>query len=60
MWICFTIGASIALLLPQHPLMTHLPGIQHYLSHAWVHELVITNKAVKHNDATVHTAMWDN
>ena len=39
---------------------TWMPGIKRFLPHAWVPEDVITDKAVKHDDAAVHTAMWDN
>jgi hypothetical protein len=39
---------------------TWMPGIQRYLPHTWVPEDVITDKAVKHDDAAVHTAIWDN
>ena len=40
---------------------TWLPGIKRFLPHAWVPVAdVITDKAVKHDDAAVHTAMWDN
>jgi hypothetical protein len=41
-------------------LATWLPRIQLYLPHTWVPVDVITDKAVKHDDAVVHTAMWDN
>jgi hypothetical protein len=35
-------------------------GIGCYLPHSWIPSDVITDKAVKHDDAAVHTAMWDN
>jgi hypothetical protein len=37
-----------------------LPGIGRYLPHSWIPSDVITDKAVKHDDVAVHTAMWDN
>jgi hypothetical protein len=37
-----------------------LPGIGRFLPHSWIPSDVITDKAVKHDDAVVHTAMWDN
>ena len=39
---------------------TWLPGIRRFLPHSWIPVSVITDKAVKHDDAAVHTAMWDN
>jgi hypothetical protein len=39
---------------------TWLPGIKRFLPHTWVPDPVITDKAVKHDDAAVHTAMRDN
>jgi hypothetical protein len=39
---------------------TWLPGIGRFLPHSWIPVSVTTDKAVKHHDAAVHTAMWDN
>jgi hypothetical protein len=39
---------------------TWMPGIQRHLPHTWVPSAVITDKAVKHDNAAVQTAMWDN
>jgi hypothetical protein len=39
---------------------TWLPGIQRHLPHAWVPSAVIMDKAVKHGNATMQPAMWDN
>jgi hypothetical protein len=39
---------------------TWLPALQRFLPHTWVPGSLVTDKAVKHDDAAVHTAMWDN
>jgi hypothetical protein len=53
--------ASLAYSSPDAPTdLTWLPGIKQHLPHAWVPSAVIMDKAVKHNNAAVQTAMWDN
>jgi hypothetical protein len=41
------------------PSSTWLPTLQKFLPHSWIDESTISSKAVKHDNAAVPTAMWD-
>jgi hypothetical protein len=36
-----------------------LPNLQQFLPHSWIDSLVVTAKAVKHDDAAAPTQLWD-
>jgi hypothetical protein len=38
---------------------TWLPKLQHYLPHSWVDSSIVTDKAVKSDDADIPSQLWD-
>jgi hypothetical protein len=45
--------------LDDTPTSTWLPALQKFLLHSWIDKSTISSKAVKHDNAAVPTAMWD-